>query len=295
MAEVECVARERCVLGESPLWDPDEQALYWVDIHNPTIHRFDPASGERRKWPVETEIGSIGRAGPGKLVAGLRSGFVLYDLETGGFEPLADPEGKGRLNRTRINDGKVDRAGRFWAGSMEEPGHGPVGVLYRLHPRPDGRCHPVESGFQVFNALAWSPDDRRIYFADSFERAIRVCDFDLASGAVADRRDFAKLPEEEEGFPDGGTVDAEGFFWNANIFAGKLTRYDPEGKVERRIELPVRQVTSCAFGGADLDVLYVTTASMRFAPADFAAEPLAGSVFAVDAGVKGLPEPRFGG
>ena len=292
MNKPECAVKERCLLGESPLWSPDEQALYWVDIQNPTIHRFDPVTGERRRWLVETEIGSIGLAGDGKLVAGLRSGFALYDFGKGAFEPLADPEGKGRLNPNRLNDGKVDRGGRFWCGTVQDPGHGPVGVLYRLDR--DRTCQKVENGFRIFNALAWSPDDKTIYFADSFERSIRAYDFDLTSGAIANRRTFASVPEDA-GFPDGGTVDSEGFVWSAHIFGGRVTRYDPDGKIERVIELPVKQVTACTFGGANLDILYVTTASMEFSPAGFATAPLAGSVFAIDVGVRGLPEPRFGG
>ena len=292
MSQPECVVETNCLLGESPLWSPGEQALYWVDIRNPMIHRFTPATGAHDKWPVETEIGSIGFAQDGKLVAGLRSGFAIYDLSDNSYETIVDPEGKGRLNPCRLNDGKVDRAGRYWSGTMEDPGHGPVGTLYRL--APDGTCDKIEDGIQVPNAICWSPDDATMYFADSYQRCIWAHDFDLDAGVMSNRRVFAELPEGA-GSPDGATVDAEGFVWNANMFGGCVTRYDPDGKVDRVIELPVPQVTCCAFGGADMDTLYITTGSVRMTKEDLAAEPLAGALFAVETGVKGLPEPQFGG
>ena len=292
MTEAVCVAEGQCLLGESPIWSVEQQALYWVDIRNPMIHRLDPATGERRKWPVESEIGSIGFAAGGKLIAGLRLGLALYDLDDNSYEVMADPEGDGRLNRNRMNDGKVDRAGRYWCGTMQDPGHGPVGTLYRLDT--DRSCHAVDSGFQVPNALCWSPDDTVMYFADSFTGCIWAYDFDLATGAMANRRVFAEVAGDA-GHPDGATVDAEGGVWSAQIFGGRITRYDPDGRVERVVDLPVPQVTCCAFGGPGLDVLYATTASMRMSREELAAEPLAGAVFAIDVGVKGLPEPRFGG
>ena len=292
MSQAISVIDTQCILGESPLWSADEQALYWVDIQNAMIHRHIPGSGEYRKWPVETEIGSIGLGADGRLICGTRMGFGWFDLDTGKLEIVADPEGDGRLNTKRLNDGKVDRAGRFWCGSMEDPGHGPVGSLYRLDP--GGEVTRIGGGYKVPNALCWSPDDRVMYFADSFEGCIWAHDFDLATGAMENRRVFATLPDGA-GHPDGATVDAEGCLWSANIFGGRVTRFDPDGKVERVVELPVPQVTCCAFGGADLDVLYVTTASLRMTREEIAATPLAGTLFAVEVGVRGLPEPRFGG
>ena len=296
MSEAVCVAAGNCILGESPLWSPAEQALYWVDIHNPAIHRLDPATGARRHWPVETEIGAIGLAGEGRLIAGRRTGFALFDPETGAFEDIADPEGEGRLNPNRMNDGKVDRGGRFWCGTMQDPARGggraPVGVLYRLDG--DHSWRATADGLRVPNAICWSPDDRTMYFADSHANCIWAHDYDPASGVFANRRVFASLAEGA-GHPDGATVDADGFVWNANIFGGRITRYDPDGRVERIIELPVPQVTACAFGGPALDVLYVTTASMGMDAEDLARQPSAGALFAVEVGISGLPEPIFGG
>ena len=292
MNEPVCVVETNCLLGESPLWSARENALYWVDIRNPMIHRYTPATKAHEKWPVETEIGSIGFAKDGKFIAGLRSGFVIYDLDDNSFEAIIDPEGKGRLNPCRLNDGKADRAGRYWSGTMEDPGHGPIGKLYRL--TPDGTCDEIENGIQVPNAICWSPDDKTMYFADSYQGCIWAHDFDLESGTMANRRVFAELPDGT-GSPDGATVDAEGFVWNANMFGGRVTRYDPDGKVERVIEFPVPQITCCAFGGPDMETLYVTTGSVRMTKEDLVEQPLAGALFAVDVGVKGLPEPQFGG
>lgn len=290
MSEPVCVVKVNNLLGESPIWSVERQALLWVDIRNPMIHRFVPATGKHDKWPVETEIGSISLARDGKLIAGLRTGFGLYDLETNTYEAIADPEGKGRLNTIRMNDGKVDRAGRYWCGSMEDPGQNSVGTLYRLDT--DRSCHTVEGGIQIPNALCWSPDDRTMYFADSRQRTIWAHDYDLDSGAMSNRRVFAEV-DESLGFPDGATVDQEGFLWNAHMFGGRVTRYDPDGNIERVIELPVPQISSCAFGGPDLDVLYLTTGSARMSREELSAQPLAGGLFAIDVGIKGLPEPEF--
>ncbi len=286
------VVRRKAVLGESPLWSPAEGALYWVDVQNPTIFRLDPRTGEVRHWRVETEIGAIGLAGPGRLIAGLRTGIAYFDLETGALEPVADPEGRHRFNENRMNDGKVDRAGRFWCGTMQDPGHAPVGTLWRV--TADGAAAAVRTGIRIPNATCWSPDDRRMYFTDSLSKQIWAFDYDLDSGEMSDMRVFAELGPGE-GVADGATVDSEGFLWCARMFGGKVVRYDPDGRIARSVALPVPQVTCCAFGGADLGTLYITTASIDMDRAALAERPLAGALFALDAGVRGLPEPRFGG
>ena len=291
MSKPEVVAGGNAILGESPLWSPAEAALYWVDIDNPTIHRLDPATGARERWPIETEIGSIGLAGPRRMIAGLRTGAHYVDLETGRIEPICDPEGEGRFNRNRMNDGKIDRAGRFWVGTMNDPGHEPLGTLYRIDR--DGGAAPVLGGIRVPNALCWSPDSSVMYFTDSYSHQIWAFDFDLATGAMENKRVFAAIAEET-GVPDGATVDADGFLWCAHMFGSRVSRYAPDGSLDRAIALPVPQVTSCAFGGADLETLYITTASLRMDRAALAEQPLAGALFGVDPGVRGLPEPVFG-
>ena len=291
MGEVEVAAAGNAVLGESPIWSPDEAALYWVDINNPAVHRLDPATGERKRWFVETETGSIGLAGPGRLVAGLRTGLHYLDLETGRIEKICDPEGEGRFNQNRMNDGKVDRAGRFWVGTMNDPGHRPQGTLWRIDA--GGNAEPAMREIRIPNALCWSPDSSVMYFTDSYSHEIWAFDFDLDAGAFENKRVFASIPEDE-GVPDGATVDEDGFVWCAHMFGGKVSRFAPDGSVERTIQLPVPQVTSCAFGGPELDTLYITTASLRMDRAALAEQPLAGALFAADPGVRGLPEPVFG-
>ena len=291
MFEAYVACKETSILGESPLWSVEQQALYWVDIRNPIIHYFDPVTGARKKWRVQTEIGSIGFAKNNKLVAGTRMGFAYIDLEDGSYEELADPEGDGRTNSVRMNDGKVDRAGRFWCGTMEDPGFSEIGSLYRFDP--DHSVHRMEGPVRIANALCWSPDNTIMYFADSLKRIVWMYDFDLQTGTIENRREFLTV-SEGDGLPDGATVDAEGFVWIAHMRGGKVKRYDPRGKEEREIKFPV-SLTSCpAFGGADLSTLYVTTASSLFDAADFTREPDAGSLFAVQTDVKGIPEPFFG-
>jgi sugar lactone lactonase YvrE len=290
MNEPVCVVEAHCVLGESALWSGAEQALYWVDISNSMIHRLTPADGAHRHWLVETEIGSIGLAGPGRLIAALRSGFFLFDIETARFERLGEVAPDD--HRMRFNDGRVDRAGRFWCGTMHDFNYQPVGTLYRLDA--DHHAQRMVEGIGVPNAIAFSPDDRTLYFADSPRRVIWAYDFDLASGTIENRRVFAEVPADE-GFPDGATVDREGGLWNARYLGASVVRYDTAGRIERRIDLPVRQVTSCAFGGAGLDTLYITTASSRMTGEQRRRQPLAGAVFAVEPGVRGLAEPSYGG
>lgn len=291
MSEPYVAVKQSCILGESPIWSVAEQVLYWVDIRNPMIYCLDPASGDVKNWRIQTEIGSIGLAGEGRLIAGTRMGIAYINLNDNAFEELADPEGDGRMNAVRMNDGKVDRQGRFWCGGMDDPGYAEVASLYRFDH--DHSIHKMAGPVTISNALCWSPDDTVMYFADSRKRTMWAYDFDAASGAIENRRVFLEVADGD-GVPDGATVDADGFVWVAHMRGGKVKRYDPEGKVEREIAFPV-SLTSCpAFGGPGLSTLYVTTASSRFEPADFEREPHAGSLFAVDTDVKGLPEPVFG-
>lgn len=285
-------AKDRCILGESPIWSVEEQALYWVDIRNPTIHRLDPSNGERRKWRVQTEIGSIGLATGNRLIAGTRMGFAFIGLEDGSYEEIADPEGKGRLNRVRMNDGKVDRRGRFWCGGMDDPQVEELASLYRLDA--DLSVHRMEGPVRISNCLCWSPDDTVMYFADSRRRQVWAYDFDSAAGTIANRRIFIDVADND-GVPDGATVDSDGYIWIAHMRGGNVKRYDPSGKVEREIAFPASMTSCPTFGGPDLSTLYVTTATSRFEAADFEREPDAGSVFAVETDVKGLPEPVFKG
>lgn len=275
-------------LAEGPYWSADEQRLHWVDILAPSMITGDPATGSRVTTPMPELVGCIVPKRSGGFLMATESGIKA--IEDGAIRTLAEPEADKPGNR--FNDGKCDRAGRFWAGTLAINTVREQGALWRYDP--DGGVHKMGSGFDISNGLGWSPDDRTFYFTDSGKKVIYAYDFDLASGSIDNRRLFAALPENT-GTPDGLTVDSEGFVWSAQWDGWCVTRYDPEGKVERVINLPVPRPTSCAFGGPNLDILYVTTARIRLSAQQLAEAPISGSVLAVNVGIKGLPEPMFGG
>ena len=282
------VLEARALLGEGPLWCPIEQALYWIDSVAPAIHRWAPESGATRSWAMPSMIGSMAlRAGGGAVVA-LETGFAFVDLDSGNVTPLIDPEAE--RPETRFNDGKCDRRGRFWAGTMDRAMAAPLGSLYRLDAALD--CRPMADGVTVANGLGWSPDDRTMYHTDSAARRIYAYDFDLDQGSLSGRRVFVELADGT-GFPDGLAVDAEGFVWSAIWRGGRVERHAPDGRLDRTVELPITRPTSCIFGGPDLDRLYVTSASAR--DGRDPEPPPAGDVFVIETGVRGLPEPRFAG
>jgi sugar lactone lactonase YvrE len=288
--EVACVLPARALLGEGPLWDTAEGALYWVDIKARRIHRLDPRTGQDVSWPTPEPVGSLAVRAAGGLVVALRSGFHFMDPATGLVTPVARPEPERAGNR--FNDGKPDRRGRFWAGSMDRRGLAPTGALYRLDV--DLGCHRMVDGLVCSNSLCWSPDGRVMYHGDTGRRTVWAWDCDPDSGAIAGRRVFVRLGAGE-GAPDGATVDADGFVWVAHWDGWRLTRYDPAGRVERTVPLPVQRPTCPAFGGPALDVLYVTSATTGLGPGDLQAQPWAGGILALAPGVRGLAETRFGG
>ena len=290
MAEVTCVLDARALLGEGPFWDVAEQRLYWVDIKRRQIHRFAPETGIDEVWQTHEDIGSLAPREQGGLVVALKSGFHFYDLARGHAVPAALPEDEPEHNR--FNDGKTDRQGRFWAGSMDDREKQSTGGLYRLSHGL--ACRRMVHGILCSNALCWSPDSRVMYYADSGQRTVWAWDFDPASGEIENRRVFLRTGEGE-GVPDGATVDSEGFVWIAQWGGSRVVRYAPDGRVARTILMPVKQPTCPMFGGPGLDVLYVTSATIGLDAAALAQQPQAGALFAIDAGVKGLPEVRFKG
>jgi sugar lactone lactonase YvrE len=285
MSAVEHVLAVQNKLGEGPIWDAEAQVLYWVDIEPGRFHRLDPATGEHEVFDVGLPLGALALRASGGLVMATRDGFAFWDPETGALRFIADPEAD--RPGARFNDGAVDRQGRFWAGTL---GQGPNSSLYRLDP--DGSVHTMETGVTTSNGIGWSPDDRTMYYTDSPLRVIYAYDFDPATGAIENRRPFIHTPDEE-GVPDGLTVDSEGFIWSARWRGWKVTRYDPEGKPEREIRMPVQYPTSCTFGGPGLDELYITSAWTRLSEAEREEQTQAGDLFRLRAGVKGLEEPRF--
>lgn len=291
MAEIRVALAAQARLGEGPVWCPRAAVLYWVDSLEPALKRFEPATGKTRSWPMPDLIGSLALREGGGAVVALRRGFHLVDLDTGSVGQLHLPE---EPDDTRFNDGKVDRRGRFWAGTMHFAGlpRQPKGSLYRLDL--DHAVTRMATGIRTANGLGWSPDDRLMYYTDTRTNRIDVFDFDIAAGALANRRVFADVPEDT-GFPDGLTVDCEGGVWSANWDGGRIVRYDPEGRIERVVAVPVRRPTSINFGGAGLRTLFVTSARDGLDDATLAREPHAGDIFAFEPGMAGIAEPRFAG
>ena len=289
--KINCVADTKCVLGEGPVWDERAQKLYWVDIKAPAVWRFDPKTGERENWPMPHRVGAVALREQGDLVAAVKPGFAFIDLAANKLELVAQPEAGTPGNR--FNDGACDAKGRFWAGTMDDAETAPSGHLYRLNA--DRSVARFEAGFVITNGIRWSNDGTRMYFVDSAKRTILVYDFDLANGEPGARRVFAQLGEAD-GWPDGLCVDAEDHVWGAHWGAGRITRYRPDGTKERALEIPAPNVTSCSFGGAGLDTLYVTTARIGLDEAALQRAPLAGGVFAVTGlGVAGRRAFRFAG
>ena len=291
MTEVTCVLDARAELGECPVWSAEEQALYWVDVRAPALHRLDPATGGTRTWPLPRRVGSFGLRESGGAVVALVEGFHLLDLGTGALTFLAGPD--AHVPGTRFNDGKVSPEGRFWAGTMDEESLSrPIAALYRLDP--DGGVHRVVDGLIVSNGLAWSADGRTMFHSDSKGMVIWAYDYDPEHGTVANRRVLAR-PSEEVGRPDGAATDVEGFYWSAGISAGVLNRWAPDGRLDRSIPLPCSNPTMPCFGGPDLRTIFVT--SLRHdVPADvLEAKPLSGGIFAVRVDAPGVPVGRFKG
>jgi sugar lactone lactonase YvrE len=281
------VGEQADILGESPLWNELEQALYWVDIRRPALRRLDHASGRIDTWILPDLVGSIAFCDNGRLLVALPKQIASFDPATGSLATIATPP--TQIPGHRFNDGRCDRQGRFWVGTMHNLTRAPEGVLYRL----DHRCllAAMQCGICIPNSLAWSPDGGTMYFADSLLYTIFAYDFDPTSGEMSGKRMFATT--QAPAFPDGSTVDAEGCLWNAEFNGWRVVRYAPDGRIDRVIELPTQRPTCCAFGGPNLDILYITTASQQMSADELAKQPLAGGLLALDVGVRGLVEPRF--
>ena len=287
---MECLVRAENALGECTLWCEREQALWWVDSRAPALYRHDLSLSETRELRLPETIGSFAFRAAGGMVAALRSGLWFLEPLSGALQRVAAPE--SHLPDNRFNDGRCDRHGRFFAGTMSDVRRDNAGSLYRLDP--DLSCHRLFSGIIVPNSIAWSPDSATMYFADTYRARIAAYDYDAETGALSRERAFVDAAGHP-GRPDGSCVDADGCLWNAEYGGGRVVRYTPDGRIDRTIALPVSNPTCCCFGGARLDILFVSSARQRLSAEQLAREPLAGSVFAVRPCVTGLPEGRFAG
>jgi D-xylonolactonase len=285
---VSCIANVKAVLGEGPVWVAREQALYWVDIKGRKIFRID-ADGRRSEWETPFRVGAIAPRTSGGFIAGTDEGFAVIDLERNHFETVGNPEEDRPDNR--FNDGKVDRDGRFWAGTMDDTEQEASGALYRVDSTMKSRR--MDDGYRVTNGPAFSPGGRLMYHADSARKAIYVYDLNEV-GEIVGKEIFARLGEED-GYPDGMTVDAESCLWVACWDGWCVRRFSPAGQCIQTIDLPVQKPTSCAFGGANLDRLYVTSASIGLDELALSMQPYAGGLFLLIPGVIGIEELPFAG
>jgi L-arabinonolactonase len=288
---VERIGDERYQLGESPIWDSRDGLLYFVDSMACAVFCYDPKSAATRRWDVVCDyLGSLALRETGGAILVMDDGFHGFDFATGETSVIVEPEAD--RNELCFNDCKVDRQGRLIAVSMHTGSSEPVGGIYRL----DGAlaCTRLDGGMICPNGPCWSPGGSTLYVSDSYGDAIFAYDYDVSSGDVSNRRTFLSTAGSG-GYPDGCTVDAEGFLWSANFDAGNIRRIAPNGVVDRVIELPVRWVASLTFGGADHELLYVTTIGGAY---DGARDdsPAAGGLFVISGlGVRGLEETRFAG
>ena len=280
------------LLGESPLWHPGEQLLYWCDIPGHTLNRFDPASGTHREWSFDTDVGSCAPLNDGGLLLALRDGLVRFDPGSGKSYPLA--EAPYDPAHERFNDGKADPQGRFWVGTIYEPRDPPRAALYRFGA---GRLDKMAGDITVSNGLAWSPDARTMYWADTKAHRVDALDFDVGDGSLSRRRAFLQFPPKTPaqdlarygGRPDGAAVDVEGGYWVAMFEGARVLRFSADGTLSREITLPVRCPTMPCFGGPDLKTLYITTAREKRPADELVREPLAGRVLQLRVDVAGLP------
>jgi sugar lactone lactonase YvrE len=287
--QLEVAVAASSALGEGPVWDIDGHELIWVDIEQRLFHRFDPASGTDEIVPTSGRVGFASPRAGGGFVLAMEHSFVTVNEEGVGEVVLAQVEPDAP---TRMNDGNCDSLGRLYAGTMAFDEQSSVAALYRLDP--DGSVEQLLDGVIESNGLDWSSDGETMYFIDSATRSLDAFDFDLTTGRISGRRRIAAYAETE-GTPDGLTVDREGFIWIAFWDGWSVRRYSPDGDLVREVRLPTAHVTSCAFGGPELDELYITSAREGLSGANLANQPYAGALFRYRPGIRGRPQHKFGG
>jgi sugar lactone lactonase YvrE len=284
----EVVVDAHAAIGEGPVWDPARGVLLWVDITGKLVHEYDPRTASDSAFPVPMPVGSLALREGGGLVLAMEDGFWLWGAN------LNDPKRfvpvEADMPENRMNDGKVDPGGRFWAGTMAYDERRDHGALYRLDP--DGTVVTMVSPVSISNGMDWTSDATLMYYADSLAQSVDAFDYDVRTGGISNRRPVIQI-DPAEGAPDGLCVDAEGYIWVAIWGASEVRRYSPAGVLDSRVRLPVSQVTSVCFGGDDLSDLYITSAAAGLG--DEQLEPKAGALFRGRAGVKGRPSFRFKG
>ena len=290
MPEVNTVWEISALLGEGPVWVEAENAVYWVDIFGNQVHRYSLADGAKKTWTFELEVTSLNPRQGGGFVGTIKDGFAAIDFDNLSVAPIHLPE--TQLANNRFNDGKVDNSGRYWAGSMDIGQKEETGALYRLDA--DLSVRQVDDDYVICNGPAFNVDNTIIYHTDTFKRIIYALDLG-AGGELSNKRVFTQFTGDDEGVPDGMTVDSEDCIWVAHFGGARITRYSPMGEILRVVPMPALNITNCVFAGADLDTLYITSARTAMSASDLAKYPMAGSFFELKPGVKGLPTPLFAG
>jgi sugar lactone lactonase YvrE len=287
--ELELVVDAKASLGEGPCWDIEKQLLYWVDINEKKVHIHHPEKNENREIQLDQQVGAIVLRKSGGAILAMEKGFYELNLETNSLNQIADPE--SHLPENRFNDGKVDPAGRFWAGTMSQSVKEGEGSLYCLHT--DLTVEKKVSDLTISNGLAWSSDHRFMYLIDSPTGKVTCYTYDLATGTITDPKTVITFPEGVGG-PDGMTIDDEGMLWIAHWGGSKVSRWDPNtGEQLDEIRVPVKNVTSCTFGGKNLDELYITTAREGTSEEELDQYPHAGGLFKIKTNYKGGKTYRF--
>ena len=278
-------------LGEGPVWDPRSQVLYWVDIKQNHLYQFDSTAATHQRFELTTFITALGIRASGGLITTGGEGFAIWDEESNTLEPIVDPE--SNKPHTRSNDGAVDPGGRFWAGTMDKSNGGEsVNGLYRLDA--DLSVHKMLDDVALSNGLGWSPDHKTMCFSDSLRYAVFTFDYDISTGDISNRRRLIEIPQEE-GVPDRLTVDSKGSIWLAIWGVSNVVRFDANGRRFNKIAIPAQQVTSCMFGGAELDELYITTAWDGLDDETRQRQPHTGDLFRLKTVVKGMEDNIFAG
>jgi sugar lactone lactonase YvrE len=290
MTGVQLVLDARAELGEGPVWDAAASRLIWVDIMRGRVHRFDPISGDAQTREIGRPVGCAVPSADGSLMVATSRGFERLDWASGRVSTVAEVEAD--LPGNRMNDGACDPAGRFWAGTMAIDESAGAGALYRLDP--DGRVSTMIRDVSISNGIAWSRDLQRMFYVDSPTQRIDVFDYDVATGGIANRRALVQIPPEQ-GVPDGLVLDADDFIWIALWGGSTLHRYAPDGTLDRVVPVPATHPTKCAFGGAGLDELFLTTAAIALRETERAAQPQAGGLWRIRPGVRGCAPYVFGG
>lgn len=287
---IEVVSNHNCLLGEGPVWDARRQTILWVDILRGEIHVLEETGRNHRRTLVQEMVGAVALCKDGHFIAALKSGLAFVNRTTGQVHTFAHPE--AHLTENRFNDGKCDPAGRFWVGTMALSEAAGAGNLYRVDA--DLRVTMQIPVLSVSNGLAWSRDHSIFYFIDSPLREVVAFDYDIATGAICNKRRVIAVPQED-GFPDGMTIDSEGMLWVAHWDGWQVARWDPAtGKKLLSISLPVARVTSCTFGGAGLNDLYITSASVGLSKEQLTEQPLAGALFVIrNCGFQGMEAFEF--